>query len=194
MRALWHICLGSLGLLTAVAPLTCGGMVLDSWSHPARVPLLPVIPRTIWHANGTVLSPRSSPWRSWAEDCPSLSQRQSATMAGQPTVQVRVPRCTPAGLSHAVRRRPEQVSTADPWFAPGAITSLSRSNLGGGAALGWCVSHLRRWSAGVRACPPLSVGVATQLDTHPAGAMRASVAREPQVTVWSGCALTQHPR
>lgn len=51
--------------------------------------------------------------RLWAQDRPSLNRRQSATTAGQATAGARVPRRTPAGPSHAVRRRPMQVSTAD---------------------------------------------------------------------------------
>lgn len=46
------------------------------------------------------------------------------------------------------------------------MTSSSRSNLGGRSTLGRCIAHLPGWSAGVRACPPLSVGIVTQLDTH----------------------------
>lgn len=46
------------------------------------------------------------------------------------------------------------------------MTSSSRSNLGGGAALGWRGSHLRSWSADVRSRPLLCVGAVTQLDTQ----------------------------
>lgn len=45
-------------------------------------------------------------------------------------------------------------------------TALSQSNLGGSSASGQCAVYLLRWSAGVRACPPLFVGVVTQLDAH----------------------------
>ncbi|CAL2059927.1 protein of unknown function [Streptomyces murinus] len=45
-------------------------------------------------------------------------------------------------------------------------TFSSRSNLGGASALGGRTSYLRWRSADVRACPPLCVGVVTQLDTH----------------------------
>lgn len=45
-------------------------------------------------------------------------------------------------------------------------TSSSRSNSRGRLTLGWCAPHLRRPSTGVRARPPLSVGVGTHLDPH----------------------------
>ncbi len=41
-----------------------------------------------------------------------------------------------------------------------------RSNLDGRSTLARSTSHLMRWSAGVRACLLLSVGVVTQLDTQ----------------------------
>lgn len=45
--------------------------------------------------------------------------------------------------------------------------ALSRSNLGGGAVLGWCGFNLCWWFVGVRARAQMIAGVVTQLDTHP---------------------------
>lgn len=81
--------LGKLGFLAAFAALTCGGAVAGPWWHCGQSPLFPVVPRRIWHANGTTRSLR----RTLAEARPrglGLSRRQSARTAGASTDQARV--------------------------------------------------------------------------------------------------------
>lgn len=68
--------LGSLGSLAAVAALTCGGARLVPATSPGRSPLFPVVPRRIWHANGTVPSPRSPVGGARPPECLSLDRRQ----------------------------------------------------------------------------------------------------------------------
>lgn len=56
-----------------------------------KSPLFPVVPRRIWHANGTIPLPRD-PWAEFGSPpgCLSLSRRQPATVEGQTTVEARV--------------------------------------------------------------------------------------------------------
>lgn len=59
-------------------------------SHAAGLPTgFPVVPRSIWHANGTASSTRTS-LKGTGPRSVGLIRRQLATMAGQPTVPVRV--------------------------------------------------------------------------------------------------------
>lgn len=60
--------------------------------------------------------------------------------------------------------RPEH--GAEDALGRGCATSSSRSNLRSASALGRGASHLGGWSAGVRACSRVFVGVVTQLDTQ----------------------------
>lgn len=73
-----------------VAALICGGVVLESWSHPRRVAAVPRdSPQDLareWHG----AFPSSVPGRSWAQERLSLSRRQSAVVVGQPTAPARV--------------------------------------------------------------------------------------------------------
>lgn len=82
--------LGSLGLCGAATALTCDGTALWPMADVVDSPVFPVSPRRFWHANGTVPFASNDPWRSWSEECLSLSRRQFATLAGRPTGSARV--------------------------------------------------------------------------------------------------------
>lgn len=80
----------SLGLLVAVAALTCSGVVLEPWPHLGPVPAVPRVSSQDlardWHG----LFALYVPLQRWAPERLSLSRRRSATMVGQVTVQARV--------------------------------------------------------------------------------------------------------
>lgn len=104
------ISLGRWRFLPVVAALICGGVVLESWSHPGRVA---AVPRGNWQRMARCLRLE----RHLAELGPAASEPQPTTVrrdgGSADRVGARVPRRTPTDLSHAVRRQSEQVSTAD---------------------------------------------------------------------------------
>jgi transposase len=96
---------GSSGFLGVAAALTCGGVVSERGRTRDESPLFPAGSGT-----RTARSPRLE--RPLAELGPGVPEPKPATVSldggSSDRAGARVPRCTPAGLSHAVRCRPDQ--------------------------------------------------------------------------------------
>jgi len=150
--ACWQaLSLGSWGFLAKDAELACGAMESTAEVRNLRCLVFSVVPRRIWHANGTVPQRQTVPWRSLGVSEPQPTEvSHDAGCADRP--RTCVPCSAPLASATLPCRRPGQATTAATRERLGGSQFPSALCFRPGSPVGDCWAGLRRRGAKSPGC------------------------------------------